>query len=66
VDLEGRIVVVDQENSRIQIFSSEGEYLISFGQEGEKKLFDIPHHLCIDRYGNILVSDTKAPIQVFG
>ena len=61
VNEHDEIVVTDSFNDRIQVFSSDGTYLRSFGTRGEKQgEFDFPTGIAFDRKnGNILVVDRE-------
>ena len=57
-DAEGMLYVVDQLNSRVQILTSEGEFVDQFGNLGlEFGNFVRPKDVFIDPHGFILVSD---------
>lgn len=51
VDANGRVLVADRENNRIQVFAPDGSYLTEFGD-----LFR-PCGLCLDGEGNIYVAE---------
>ena len=58
VDEEGRIIVADFENDRIQVFDNDGSFLHSFGSHGSSEgQFDAPSRVIVDRDGNIVISD---------
>ena len=59
VNERNEIAVTDAGNNRIQVFSSDGTYLRSFGREGDNKgEFNFPTGIAFDRKsGNILVVD---------
>ncbi|KAK3736502.1 hypothetical protein QZH41_000874 [Actinostola sp. cb2023] len=58
VDENGRILVADCHNHRIQIFDSEGRVLRCFGTFGDKAgQLNNPSDVAIDNEGNIIVCD---------
>ena len=59
VDSEGRIFILDSQNSRIQCFSSEGKFLFSFGRRGDGpgELSSRPRKIKILEDGNICIID---------
>lgn len=60
VDSEGRIFILDSQNSRIQCFSPEGKFLFSFGRRGQGpgELSNRPRKIKILEDGNIYIIDT--------
>ena len=65
---EGEILVCDQDNHRIQIFSKDGQHLRQFGSKGnEDGQFNQPRDVSIDpRNDQIIVVDTwNHRIQIF-
>ena len=57
-DEEGRIIVCDTWNHRIQVFDNDGSFLRSFGSEGSSEdQFHYPNHVRVDRDGNLVISD---------
>ncbi len=60
VDSEGRIFILDSQNSRIQCFSPEGKFLFSFGRKGDGpgELSNRPTKIKILVDGNIYIIDT--------
>ena len=66
---DDEIAVTDFGNHRIQVFSSDGTYLRSFGRKGDKRQgqFNFPAGIAFDRKnGNILVVDhLNHRVQVF-
>jgi hypothetical protein len=54
VDDKGRVFVADSLNSRIQIFSSDGEHLLSFGDTTQ---FHFVYGIEVDSYGGLYVAD---------
>jgi tripartite motif-containing protein 2/3/tripartite motif-containing protein 71 len=59
VDGEGNIVVADNENSRIQMFTAEGKFIAAVGSEGKGVLqFSHPAGIAIcSRYRKVYVAD---------
>ena len=67
VNARDEIAVTDSGNHRVQIFSSDGNYLRSFGRKGTKQgEFNDPRGIAFHKNGNILVVDYgNARIQIF-
>jgi tripartite motif-containing protein 71 len=67
VDEEGNIIVADSRNDRIQIFSSSGTFIKSFGSKGiGPGEFDRPSGVCISSDGLVIVVDFgNNRVQVF-
>ena len=61
VNEHDEIAVTDSGNNRIQVFSSDGTYLRSFGKSGDKQgKFNFPAGIAFDRKnGNILVVESE-------
>lgn len=60
LDSEGRIVVVDSRNARIQRFTPEGIFINQFGKRGDSGGdFSIIKSVAIDSEGHIYVTDAK-------
>lgn len=58
LDKEGRVIVGDQDNHRIQVFSREGQYLMHFGSVGHGNgQLRCPKTPTMDMDGNIVISD---------
>ena len=58
VDSEGKILVADCHNNRVQIFDPQGKFLKSFGNQGDKNgQLNHPTDVAVDRHGNIIVCD---------
>ena len=58
VDGEGRIIVSDTNNHRIQVFESDGSFIRSFGSKGSSEdQFYFPSGVVVDGDGNIVVSE---------
>jgi DNA-binding beta-propeller fold protein YncE len=62
------VYVVDNQNSRIQVFTSDGAYVGQWGTAGGGPgQFSGPIGIAIDGPGNVFVADTNnGRIQVFG
>ena len=67
VNAKDEIVVTDYYGQRVQIFDSEGNYLMSFGQRGTKEgEFQWPAGITYHNNGNIFVADSgNNRIQIF-
>ena len=64
-DHQGRLLVADRANHRVQVFDANGTFLTAFGTEGEESgQFKNPCGLSIDGSGFIYVSDYHR-VQVF-
>ena len=58
VDEEGRIIVADAWNHRIQVFDNDGSFIHSFGSKGSSEgQFNKPMSVVVDGDGNIVVCD---------
>jgi len=58
MDLEGNVYIADAGNNRIQKFDSEGNYIRTYGREGQGPgEFKMPADIEIDKEGNIYVAD---------
>jgi len=58
VDSEGKILVADCHNHRIQIFDPQGRFLKSIGNVGDKNgQLNNPTDVAVDKQGNIVVCD---------
>jgi len=68
VDHQGRIIVTDYSNDRLVAFSSEGDFLGSFGQRGtEPGQFAYPFGIAVDARGRVIVSDYgNHRVQIIG
>jgi sugar lactone lactonase YvrE len=64
---DGRVLVADTGNHRVQIFDTRGEPNYVFGGRGsEPGMFSAPEDVAINREGNVYVADTgNHRIQVF-
>ncbi|XP_022810427.1 E3 ubiquitin-protein ligase TRIM71-like [Stylophora pistillata] len=67
VNARDEIAVTDQNNHRVQIFSSEGKFLRSFGKKGDKAgELRKPRGIAFHNNGNIFVADSANDrIQIF-
>ena len=67
-DRSGRLLVADTGNDRVQVFTTEGVYLTSWGgYGGGPGQFDYPMSIALGGDGRIYVADTfNRRIQVFG
>ena len=66
-DNDGNLYVVDHFGARVSKFTTEGQYLLSWGAVGEERgQFLFPEYICTDGNGNVYVSDTgNGRIQKF-
>jgi len=65
-DRNGRIFVLDKENTVVRVFSSEGRYLFSIGGKGEGPgEFVYPEWLELDNHDTLYVTDRRRKIEVF-
>lgn len=64
--ISGNIVVCDTHVNKIQIFSESGEWIHSFGEqgEGEGQMY-LPYGVTIDKNGKIIVCDHRSGVQIF-
>jgi DNA-binding beta-propeller fold protein YncE len=67
IDKQGRLLVTDTGNKRVQVFDGEGNFVTQFGTAGGGDgQFDEPTGVAIDGEGDIYVSDTwNKRVQVF-
>ena len=67
VDQQGRVIVADRDNHRIQVYDSNGNFLFKFGKLGtDTGEFSAPSDVAIDSLGRIYVADAfNKRIQVF-
>jgi uncharacterized protein (TIGR03663 family) len=67
IDSQGRLLVTDTGNKRVQVFDANGNFLTQFGADGSRPgQFNEPVGLAIDGQGNVYVADTwNKRIQVF-
>ena len=60
VDGEGRIIVADTHNHRIQVFHDDGSFIRSFGSKGSSTdQFHFPWGVVVDGDGNIVICDYR-------
>ncbi|KAF4522049.1 hypothetical protein B566_EDAN004031 [Ephemera danica] len=66
-DKEGRIVLADRSNNRIQVFEADGRFRHKFGSQGcSPGQFDRPAGVSVDALGRIVVADKdNHRIQIF-
>ncbi|CAB3363657.1 Hypothetical predicted protein [Cloeon dipterum] len=66
-DKEGRIVVADRSNNRVQVFEADGTFRHMFGEHGPGPgHFDRPAGVAVDAQGRIIVADKdNHRIQIF-
>ncbi|XP_019616192.1 PREDICTED: tripartite motif-containing protein 3-like [Branchiostoma belcheri] len=58
VDRQGNILVSDQDNNCVHVYSEDGQFLFQFGSEGScEGQLNNPRGICTDRAGNIIVVD---------
>jgi predicted membrane-bound mannosyltransferase/DNA-binding beta-propeller fold protein YncE len=67
VDANGRVLVGDTGNKRIQVFDKDGKFITQFGGGGlDQGRLDEPVGVAVDPQGNIVVADTwNGRVQVF-
>ena len=63
-----RAIVADKDNHRIQVFTVDGEFLMTFGEKGNRPgQFNYPWDVASNSKDQILVSDTRNHrVQLFG
>jgi tripartite motif-containing protein 71 len=61
VDSQGDVWVADRDNSRIQKFDKDGNFLLQFGSEGTGNgQFSEIEHMATDKFDNIYVNDPQS------
>jgi DNA-binding beta-propeller fold protein YncE len=67
LDGEGNLYVTDTMNSRVSVFSPEGEFLRTVGERGDGfGQFDKPKGVALDSLGNLYVADSSwSNVQIF-
>lgn len=67
IDQQGRLLVSDTGNKRVQVFDTDGNFITQFGSSGAGDgRFNEPVGLAVDQAGNTYVADTwNKRIQVF-
>ena len=67
VDGSGNVYVTDQQNHRVQVFNSSGEFLRKWGSFGSGDgQFDFPRGIAVDISGNVYVTNSRDNrVQVF-
>jgi len=67
VDNSGNVFVTDFTNDRIQEFTNDGKFILTWGSKGSGKgQFNHPRGVAVDSSGNVFVSDTyNSRIQKF-
>jgi uncharacterized protein (TIGR03663 family) len=59
VDTNGRVLVADTGNKRVQIFDKDGQFITQLGGGGlDQGRFDEPVGVAVDAKGNIVIADT--------
>jgi hypothetical protein len=65
-DPQGRVLILDNENREVRVFTSDGEYVGTFGREGEGPgEFQYPAHLDILEKNRLVVAGRMGRIQFF-
>lgn len=60
LDTKGDIVIADEDNYRIAVFNSKGEFVRNFGSKGSGNgQLNAPKSVAVDSKGNIWVADTS-------
>ena len=66
IDSAGNVYVVERGNYRVQVFTSEGEFLRKWGSKGDGAgQFGILFAIAVDGVGNVYVTDSWHLPQVF-
>jgi sugar lactone lactonase YvrE len=62
VDGSGNVYVADQNNNRVQKFSSDGRFITKWGSPGtDYGQFVFPDGIAVDSFGNVYVTDSLPP-----
>ena len=57
---EEKFIVTDLKNNCVKVFDGKGQFLYKFGGKGNGEgQMDIPCCSCVDKYGNLLVCDSR-------
>ena len=57
---EEKFIVTDLKNNCVKVFDGKGQFLYKFGGKGNGEgQMNIPCCLCVDKYGNLLVCDSR-------
>ena len=65
IDSDDTVYVNEYNNCRVSVFTHEGNFLTSFGSQGDGPgQFYYPHRISVDGNGIIYVADTSR-IQIF-
>ena len=67
IDSRDMVYVCERHNTRVSVFTSEGEFLTSFGNKGNQPgQFGYPRGVCVDNSGVVYVCDShKKCVQMF-
>lgn len=66
LDREGNVFVTDEDNHRVQVFSSDGTFLTMFGNDFERpEEFHQPKGIRVDADGRIIVCDCTPIVRIF-
>jgi streptogramin lyase len=65
-DPAGRLYCVDVDNTRVSVYTPDGDYLYAWGVDGALPgQLNAPHGLFVDRSGDVFVSGYYGPTQKF-
>ena len=57
---EEKFIVTDLKNNCVKVFDEKGQFLYKFGGKGNGEgQMNIPYCSCVDKYGNLLVCDSR-------
>jgi DNA-binding beta-propeller fold protein YncE len=59
IDKQGRVLVADRHNNRIQIFDAQGKYLTEWGD------LDLPTDIFIDKDGTVYISELHPRVSIY-